>query len=222
MTISNNDQKEFFTLPPPILPKNKEEIENSNKLFLSPFSRLPIHTVSYDDCSLYKGELISSLRNGKGFYISSTGHAYIGHWLDDKKEGFGKEFTTKNDLIYAGYWKSNKKEGQGILFNRQSFENEHQKDDTAFHSKLSDYEQKYKNIEVIRKNPLLSSQKLSSWKKYEGEFTNNRKEGIGRMEYADGTFFVGRFEKDELIDGIINANGEEIKVRFENNKLLEV
>ena len=144
--------------------------------------------------------------------------------MNDKKEGFGKEFSTKNDLIYAGHWKKNKKEGEGILFNIESLENEEMKEgnSTPFNRQFSDNGHKDKNIEFVRKNPLLDSKILSNWKKYEGEFAKDIKEGIGRLEYTDGTFFVGKFEDDEFLDGIININGEEIKVEFENNKLREV
>lgn len=202
------------------------------KPFLSSSSQSSIHTVSYEDRSFYKGELVSSQRNGKGFYISSSSQIYIGEWVNDKKEGFGKEFNTKNDLIYAGHWKKNKKEGEGIHFNIQSSEEE-QKDANIDYTvnqnkhmkegniKLSDHEQKDEGIEFVRKNPFVTSKILSHWKKYEGEFVNDKKEGIGRLEYDDGTIFVGKFEEDEFVDGIINVDGEEIKVLFENNKLLE-
>ena len=65
---------------------------------------------------MYKGELVSSLRHGKGKMVYDmeprAGGVYQGDWVDDVRSGFGT-YSGADGGVYTGEWKLNKNHGMG-------------------------------------------------------------------------------------------------------------
>jgi hypothetical protein len=71
---------------------------------------------------IFWGHFIMNEMNGYGemAHIKNNGF-YYGYWKDNKKNGFGVEYSPRKngeDKIYAGFWKNNERYGYGILFHK--------------------------------------------------------------------------------------------------------
>lgn len=75
---------------------NKDELLNWEELkLLDDFA-----VKSYKD-SVYRGQIVDSLRHGKGVITYKNDRVYEGQWLNDKRHGMGFERFT-NGNIYEG------------------------------------------------------------------------------------------------------------------------
>ena len=65
--------------------------------------------------------------NGYGeMYNLINNSFFYGFWKENKKNGFGVEYSPRKDgadKIYAGFWDKNERYGFGILLNRKEDEN---------------------------------------------------------------------------------------------------
>ena len=91
------------------------------------------------DGSVYEGEFMDNIINGKGTYIQGDKRKYVGTWendkmdrddiftwsdnrkynwenKDDKKDGYGV-FEWNDGRIFKGYWKNGKQEDNVEFFN---------------------------------------------------------------------------------------------------------
>lgn len=66
----------------------------------------------YQD-AIYKGEILSGKRNGKGVYKWNNGEIYDGEWKNGVKEGYGVWKGIFGDS-YIGEWKNSKADGYGV------------------------------------------------------------------------------------------------------------
>lgn len=66
--------------------------------------------------SIYVGEVVNSLRHGKGnFYCTNTKTIYIGEWFIGKRHGNGKLlYNSCQTCFYDGQWVDNMKQGHGV------------------------------------------------------------------------------------------------------------
>ena len=87
-------------------------------------------------------------------------------------DGFGKLTYPDGNLAYEGEWKNNAFNGRGKVFNEDPMEL----------SKPFDYH----NFDYLQDN----------WDKYEGEFVNDFKEGLGTLSLVNGERYVGEFKQD--------------------------
>jgi len=62
-----------------------------------------------------------------------------------------------------------------------------------------------------------------SWERYEGNFKEDTKDGLGRLFLVDGSMLDGTFEGDQVHGhGVyVHANGERVAGLWKNNKLVE-
>lgn len=58
---------------------------------------------------------------GKGIMTWRDGSTYNGHYINGKKEGYGK-FVFVSQNYYEGYWQQGKQEGLGTLFSKNGEE----------------------------------------------------------------------------------------------------
>ena len=74
------------------------------------------------DSSKYQGEFILNKRNGYGELTKyKNGTFFFGYWNNNKKKGFGVEFSPRangNNKIYAGFWNGKYRHGFGIILNK--------------------------------------------------------------------------------------------------------
>jgi hypothetical protein len=75
---------------------NKDELLNWEELKLQD----DFAVKSYKD-SVYRGQIVDSLRHGKGVITYKNDRVYEGQWLNDKRHGMGFERFT-NGNIYEG------------------------------------------------------------------------------------------------------------------------
>jgi len=64
----------------------------------------------------YTGTFKNSLLNGNGTYTWANGNKYIGNFVDDKRTGYGKQYTKDKKLVYEGNLLNNYPSGKGILY----------------------------------------------------------------------------------------------------------
>lgn len=73
---------------------------------------------------LFKGQKHKGARNGMGFILYKNGDAYAGDFSKNKIHGYGMFLTVngikgcEEAVAYVGNWVENKKEGPGICYNR--------------------------------------------------------------------------------------------------------
>lgn len=125
----------------------------------------------YSDGTKYEGEKVSNKKHGRGHFIYKEGYKYDGHWEDDAMNGFGILWFDDNTKIYEGDWQNNVFHGRGTLYNHQVASNP-EFDGTDFRGLKG------------------------SWTKFEGQFNEGAKEGLGTLSIANGDVFVGDFRRD--------------------------
>ena len=131
----------------------------------------------YDE--VYDGELVCSVREGKGIYRYDDGTMYEGDWRGGKKDGLGRlEIATGE--VYDGSWKDDLMHGYGVhmFTNGDCFEGHYRKGKWEGYGNFVGG-----NGEV-----------------YNGCYVNNLRCGLGRMVYIDGGRYEGSF-KDNVRNG---------------------
>ena len=117
-------------------------------------------------------------RHGRGLFVWDDGEFYLGYWVNDKREGIGKN-RYKNGNIYEGSYKKGKKDGDGI-----------------YKWKNGDkYTGKWKNDMKEGKGIY----EYSNGDVYEGYFKKDKIHGNGVYTWANKITFRGEF-KNNLID----------------------
>ena len=133
-------------------------------------------------------------------YIDQNNDTYEGEMIGKTRNGYGILRNQRNSEIYNGDWKMDKFHGIGAFTNSscEKFE--------GFFD--------YKNFGVLGKK----------WKKYEGDFLEGKKQGLGRLYLGNDESFHGYF-KDDMINGkgtFLRKNGEIIIGKWRNNELVEI
>lgn len=154
-------------------------------------------TETYADGSVYEGQRLNSLKHGMGRFQYSDGGVYDGDWFEGTMHGIGTLFYATGQIAYQGEWKHDKFHGRGTIYHQTPARLTGEFDYTNF-DKLGDY-----------------------WTKYEGEFADDVKDGVGTLYLSNGDRFDGDFKQD-LINGkglYTFANGKRILGEWINNKL---
>uniref|UniRef100_A0A7S1DHT2 MORN repeat-containing protein 5 n=1 Tax=Hemiselmis andersenii TaxID=464988 RepID=A0A7S1DHT2_HEMAN len=68
----------------------------------------------YGNGDIYKGQMKSMRRHGKGTMVWQNGHSYEGDWEEDKMHGEG-EYRWPDGQVYVGEFNHGKKEGMGVM-----------------------------------------------------------------------------------------------------------
>jgi len=138
------------------------------------------------------------LRHGEGTFYYSDGGMYNGEWMNGSMEGYGTLFYASGAKAYEGEWREDKFHGRGTVYNEAPARLNGQYDYSNFDN-VGDY-----------------------WVKYEGEFSNDNKEGSGVLHLANGERFEGKF-KDDMVNGrglFYSATGRVIRGEWWQNKLV--
>lgn len=146
----------------------------------------------------YTGEKYIGKRHGKGVFHYKEGYKYEGGWQNDEMSGYGVLVGANGRVLYAGEWQKGKFHGRGTLYNQDPSLKNDRFDGTNF-ERMGDL-----------------------WLKYEGSFSNAKKNGIGTVALANGDLFVGSFVND-VVHGqgsYTKADGTTIIGSWQNNKLV--
>ena len=114
-------------------------------------------------------------REGKGkfYYENGEGGVYDGEWKDGKIDGVGTLYYASGDIAYHGQWKNEQFHGRGLIYN-----------DEPNHENLFDFS----NFDTLNEH----------WIKYEGQFREDSKDGLGTLYLTNGNKFFGIFRDDKV------------------------
>jgi len=71
-------------------------------------------TITYEDSTIYKGDIAFSMPHGKGVMTYTSGDNYNGNWRRNIQHGAGT-YIFNNGLIYKATWKNGKLHGTGQI-----------------------------------------------------------------------------------------------------------
>lgn len=152
---------------------------------------------TYEDGTVYEGEYVNGLRNGKGRIEYPNGDVQEGEWKDDKPNGYGKATFSKG-TIYEGEFKNWKRNGHGkmIFSSGDIYEGEWKDDLKNGHGIITYSDGFVYEGEFINDMPVplgTAVLKFPNGKKYEGECKNGVPSGKGTMIYPNGMIYEGEF-----------------------------
>jgi hypothetical protein len=153
-----------------LVPEKYEEPAINHEIPQSMGSKILVYE-TYEDGSVYHGEKLNNLRDGKGKFYYSDGGMYDGDWKGGHIDGFGVLFYPNGCIAYQGEWKLDKFHGKGIVYNENP-------------AQINEFN--YRNFEELGEG----------WVKYEGDFVEDNKEGQGILTLGNGEAFVGSFIGD--------------------------
>ena len=139
---------------------------------------IPVDTILLDDGTLYTGQVVDSLFNGRGTCIYPDGTVYEGSWKDGMWDGQGTLRYPDGD-IYTGHFKQHEKEGEG----------------TYLYADGAKYEGEWSHDMFNGKGRLL----FSDGGVYEGFWKDDKKHGFGQLTSYDRNKYSGYFYNDEYL-----------------------
>eukprot|EP01017_Pseudomicrothorax_dubius_P048293 TRINITY_DN8765_c0_g2_i3.p1 TRINITY_DN8765_c0_g2~~TRINITY_DN8765_c0_g2_i3.p1 ORF type:complete len:177 (-),score=48.14 TRINITY_DN8765_c0_g2_i3:162-653(-) len=129
-------------------------------------------TEKYPDGSVYTGTMLNGQRHGKGKFCYAEGGMYEGEWKNGTMEGYGKLLYISGKLAYEGQWKDDKFWGKGTVYNDLPAGLP-----TSF---------RYEDFDLLG----------DCWLRYEGEFVEDNKEGLGSLFLTNNERYYGEFKND--------------------------
>ena len=136
------------------------------------------HTFNYGK---YIGEFLNEKRQGYGKLVKPNNSYYVGEWLNNYEDGRGiiyADMTSQNkNIIYEGYFKNGKPNGYGKCFYENGNYYIGEFLDGVRHGKGIIY---YQNGKI----------------KYEGNFINDICEGEGKYIWENGEYYIGEFHNN--------------------------
>ena len=151
--------------------------------------------------TLYKGTVnINLVKNGYGILYYHNGDVYEGNWNNNEFTGYGR-YTDSNGLVIEGLFEAFKINTYGEMWMNDNF---------YYIGAFNDGSRQGKGKE---------STKVSD---YEGDFYQNKKHGVGKIEYKNvAESYFGEFNKDEITGrGTYTwANKDQFSGDFINGKM---
>jgi hypothetical protein len=115
-------------------------------------------------------------------------------------DGKGVLYYPNNSIAYDGEWKDDQLEGRGTLYNEEVVQ--------------LTLPFGYKNWEDVDEY----------WVKYEGQFQEDSKNGVGKLFLSNGEIFEGAF-KEDMVWGegcLIRKDGSRVRGVWRENKLIKL
>jgi hypothetical protein len=171
----------------------------------------------------YVGEYRFNMKNGFGSYFYNNGAYYEGEWKDNMQNGQGKQ-TFTNGVSYVGELKDDKRHGQGTCTYASGDKYEGEFKDNMMHGRgVLTFSSDEPISEELRNNrqwtsghdglfvdiPEYLGLTELTYKKYEGEFRDNRFDGRGVLAFEEGITWSGLFNRGDLTMGCISGDCED-------------
>jgi hypothetical protein len=121
--------------------------------------------------------MVHGLKHGQGKLLLTNGNCYVGRFVEDIYEGYGK--LRENDMLYEGMFIKGEKCGHGLQHNRDST-----------YKYEGEWKFNLKNGHGIENYPDASV--------YEGLFVNGKKQGRGKLTLTNGSCYEGEFDNDKI------------------------
>jgi len=166
-------------------------------------------TLKFANGDIYRGDFKENLMSGKGTMLYKNGEEYNGEFSDNKIQGKG--ILKAGKFTYEGNFANGLMHGVGkIKFdNGDTYEGNVENDEIRGFGKLTSnnilYEGHFKDCKL---NGFCIETNKDKKYIFKGEFVDDKKVGVGMVEYESGEKYVGDF-KNNYKDG----NG---KINFEN------
>ena len=158
-------------------------------------------TCVFPSGSKYIGDFRRGKLHGKGIFYFSDGNKYIGHWVDQYREGEGRMVFKSGDE-YKGFFKRNKFHGYGVMryangnVYEGQWENNHQHGQGSFSYVNGDrYDGNFLEGQCDGEGTMY----YSDGSKYIGLWSDNKRHGNGTLYFEDGEEVKGRWDQDEYI-----------------------
>ncbi|KAF0978406.1 hypothetical protein FDP41_002226 [Naegleria fowleri] len=159
--------------------------------------------ITWDDGSIYEGEVKNGLRDGYGIYTSGDLLSkYEGYWKQGQRHGKGIMYYSADEK-YEGNFTNNKRDGYGVMHYKSGnyYEGQWQENKRSGYGvmhwttdPLEIYEGEWLN-DLPHGNGkhtyLQASGKKCNY--YEGSFVEGKREGQGTFHYADGSSYSGEW-----------------------------
>ena len=195
----------------------------------------------WTDGSTYVGDVRSGYRNGVGTLHLGNGEYYEGGWVDGRMHGHGKMVFVSDEegnpiSYYEGEFVNNLRIGKGVRVYRTGnmYDGEwldnlphghgrmHWRDRGEvyigewFQGVQSGYGEMYWETELV------NSAQFPNKNHYSGEWKNGRRNGKGRLSYANGGEYWGEWVDDRKEGrGVYRQpNGDSVEGEFLDDKLL--
>lgn len=113
-------------------------------------------------------------------------------------EGRGALYYSTGEIAYEGEWKNDKLHGYGVLYNESPI----------YITSEIDYE----NLDRVE----------ACWVKYEGNFSEDQKNGEGALYLSNGEYYRGQFKDDQPngCGAYKRTNGQIVDGAWQNGKYL--
>ncbi len=156
--------------------------------------------VHFEDNSVYEGDFINSVFNGKGLYYDHR-DTLEGIWEDDIFTGYGIRHYTDN-LVYKGQFVRDTFEGQGFCY-----------------SKVGDFQKGFFVKGILKEGTV---KYITNEFVLEGQIKNFNVFGNGKISFFNGRVFEGEWQilKQNEEDETYIANGKG-KMTYPNNNVLD-
>lgn len=114
-----------------------------------------------------------------------NGNTYSGHWIKCKKHGYGEEKLALEGTSYKGTFDNNVYHGQGEFTWK----------DGSYYKGSYQFGLKHGQGILFKKSALEGAN--DRWVMYEGDFSEDKKEGYGEIKWSNGSIFKGYFKANE-------------------------
>jgi len=148
----------------------------------------------------YEGEYRDGKRQGEGTYSFTDGEKYVGSWVNDHQHGHGL-YVFSNGNKYEGLWYTDYQEGQGTMYYHNG------------DKYVGDWHQDMREGEGVYT--------WSNGAFYRGSWARDKKNGKGLFDWADGSTYYGDM-KDDVREGYGSynyANGDVYKGQWKNDMM---
>lgn len=155
---------------------------------------------TYEDGSLYEGDKCGGYRHGRGKFFYCDGGLYEGDWELGRMDGYGVLYYPNGKRAYEGEWSNDKFNGRGVVYNESP---------SSFVTEVN-----YYDLDSVE----------DFWIRYEGEFADDNKEGLGTIYFANSEKYTGTF-KGDLAHGkgtFFKSDGTIVTGEWVENKLVRV
>ena len=150
---------------------------------------------------LYQGAFVKNIKEGYGIFYNKIAEKYEGNFVNDQKEGKGKEWYIDGSK-YEGLFQNNYRHGYGEVYhtNGDFYKGDWYKDTIFGNGELfskadkTNYVGEFANNE---KNGYGVMTNLSNKEKYEGNWVDSQKSGLGDFFYKNGDVYKGNWSQNQ-------------------------
>ncbi|CAL1528059.1 unnamed protein product [Lymnaea stagnalis] len=152
----------------------------------------------------YEGEWVKGKKHGHGKLVMKDGTYYEGQFTDGEITGNGFKFFSSSNAKYTGQFLNGEMHGEGMMHYKDGsiykgdwYKNRRQGYGTLWTNMKAVYEGSfYEDAKDGQDNPCFIIIFVSNGDRYEGHWTQDKRNGLGELWCADGSQYEGNFVND--------------------------